>query len=297
MQFGDSLKVQKDTGIQKIDFLTLIKSTVDGTGDGGEENVDEADELKPIMEKMKQARFKICAISKYSLTQTAEGISINAKTGEITVDSTKLKAESNLQVSVNIDDVDYQSEVLSVVMYDCIKQVQLPLLQDVRRFQKDEKVEISFAASPGTDCKADEYKLVGDMKGVSIDATTGKVTVDTSVARAKKSLVLQVKAGSQTLSSKPFMFEVFDCASGFSFDNLKQNYVLQKVAGAQEISGQAFFKRKECVVSAYEFEGVLEGITVVPGSGVASIDTTNSLAKQSFIVKATVGSQVVTSPK
>jgi hypothetical protein len=135
------------------------------------------------------------------------------------------------------------------------------------------------------------------MKGVSIDATTGKVTVDTSVARAKKSLVLQVKAGSQTLSSKPFMFEVFDCASGFSFDNLKQNYVLQKVAGVQEISGQAFFKRKECVVSAYEFEGVLEGITVVPGSGVASIDTTNSLAKQSFIVKATVGSQVVTSPK
>jgi hypothetical protein len=29
----------------------LIKSTV--AGDGGEENVDEADELKPIMEKMK----------------------------------------------------------------------------------------------------------------------------------------------------------------------------------------------------------------------------------------------------
>ena len=93
------------------------------------------------------------------------------------------------------------------------------------------------------------------------------------------------------------MFEVFDCASGFSFDNLKQNYVLQKVAGVQEISGKAFFKRKECVVSAYEFEGVFEGINVVPGSGIASIDTTNSLAKQSFIVKATVGSQVVTSPK
>ena len=65
------------------------------------------------------------------------------------------------------------------------------------------------------------------MKGVSIDATTGKVSVDTSVARAPKTLKLSLKVGSQTIVSKSFKFEVFDCATGFSFPNLKENYIIQ----------------------------------------------------------------------
>lgn len=43
---------------------------------------------------MEKERLEVCKASGYSLTQAAEGISIDAKTGKITVDSAKLQAES-----------------------------------------------------------------------------------------------------------------------------------------------------------------------------------------------------------
>ena len=248
---------------------------------------------------MKQARFEVCAISKYSLTQKAEGISIDEKTGKITVDSSKLEAASNLQVSVTIDGVVYESEVLNVVMYDCKDQVALPLLMDSRQFQKGEVVDMSLAAAiSGTDCKVDEYKLVGDMKGVTIDAKTGKLNIDTSSAVSKKSLVLQITSGSQTIRSKPFQFEIYDCAGKYSFPNLKGSFVLQKKDGeTYEINAIPQFSRLECKVNSYAFEGTLEGMTVVADQGKATVDLSNSLAKQEFQVVATVGSQTITSKK
>lgn len=239
---------------------------------------------------MKQARFKVCAISKYSLTQAADGISIDEKSGKITVDSAKLKDESNLQVSVTIDDVVYESEILTIAMYDCNKQVALPLLMDLRQFQIGQEVDMSFAAAiSGSDCKVDEYKLVGNMEGVTIDAETGKVNVDTSAARPKKGLSLEVKAGGQTIKSKPFKFEVYDCASGYTFPNLKEKYQLQKKEGTQEVDASPKFKRRECLVNTYEFEGLPEGITVVPDTGKLSIVTSISIAKQEYQLVATVG--------
>lgn len=97
---------------------------------------------------------------------------------------------------------------------------------DSRTFQRASNPDINFAATiSGTDCKADEYKLTPAMEGVSIDAT-GKVTVDTSVARAAQTLKLSVKSGVQLIVSKPFKFEVFDCVDGFSFPNLQEKYIL-----------------------------------------------------------------------
>ena len=213
---------------------------------------------------MKQARFKVCAISKYSLTQSAEGISIDEKSGKITVDSSKLKAESNLQVSVTIEDAVYESGVLTLAMYDCNNQVALPLLMDFRRFQMKDTVELSFtAAISGTDCKVDEYKLVGDMEGVTIDAKTGKVNVDTSVARPKNDLYLSLKVGGQTINSKSFKFEVYDCVSGIEFPNLKETYQLQKKEGTQEVDAQPILKSSGCLITGYTFEGLPEAITTV----------------------------------
>lgn len=52
MKFGDSLRVQKDTGVQEIDFLTLVKSEItekdgidavaDDSQEGAEEETSEA---------------------------------------------------------------------------------------------------------------------------------------------------------------------------------------------------------------------------------------------------------------
>ena len=139
-------------------------------------------------------------------------------------------------MSVTIEDAVYESGVLTLAMYDCNNQVALPLLMDFRRFQMKDTVEMSFtAAISGTDCKVDEYKLVGDMEGVTIDAKTGKVNVDTSVARPKNDLYLSLKVGGQTINSKSFKFEVYDCVSGIEFPNLKETYQLQKKEGTQEV--------------------------------------------------------------
>lgn len=122
------------------------------------------------------------------------------------------------------------------------------------------------------------------MKGVSIDANTGKVSLDTSTERAKNDLMIQLKVGGQTLNSKSFQFEIYDCASDPQFPNLKENFILQKKEEeTQEIDASPRLKRRECIITAaYEFlfEGSLpEGVNVNSDAGKLSIDTSNSIAK------------------
>ena len=124
---------------------------------------------------------------------------------------------------------EFEAESLAVEIFDCNDFVILPPLQDTK-FQKDQKLEpISFGATvTSEDCKVDKYSLTGEMEGLSLDSESGELNVNTQNPSESTNLQLQLTVGSQSIASKTFKFEIFDCLEGAAFPNLDVNYKFQK---------------------------------------------------------------------
>ena len=67
------------------------------------------------------------------------------------------------------------------------------------------------------ECKPNTFEILKEVEGITIEPSSGVITVNTANALEKSSIKIKTVIGSQTVELPEMYFEVFDCLDNLTF--------------------------------------------------------------------------------
>lgn len=158
-----------------------------------------------------------CVIESYALEGETQGTTIDPESGVMSVDTSAVISPSPRKISVKVGSQTMISPEFTFEVFDCRSFIEFTggILKQVG---STTSVFPAIKSISRKQCKATSFSLKVPIEGISIDASSGEITISTRKVIPKSQLTIEAVVGSQTVTNEEVIeLEVYDCTTDLTF--------------------------------------------------------------------------------
>ena len=231
-----------------------------------------------------------CKVGQYGIVGSDEGVKIDSKKEQMKIDTSKAIGENQRYLMVGVGSQFVKSPAFTFEIYDCTKI--LTFAQKIK-VQVDSITQVFNAVASNAqkaDCQESSFSFDDKPpKGVTLNKTSGQITVATTTEIKPTKFSVAVKVGSQKIYSPNIAVEVFDCTKELTFvSDMKV-----QVGNVTQIFDAVVDNKntEDCKQNIYGFLGdQRKGISINKITGQITVKTTEAIKSTELTVFVQMGS-------